>query len=251
MLMIYFSGTGNSKYIAELFSKNMPCDCHSIEENLDFFDIISQHETIAVCYPIYGSCVPRNMREFVEKHNKVLKHKRLIVFCTQALFSGDGAKQFANLLPNCHVIYAEHFFMPNNICNIKFMPITEFERKLRLKSANKKLKKIIPKIRLHVVRRKGWSKFSRKLGAMQRNHFMPEEDNYRKTFKTDESCNGCGLCTKHCPSDNLEMIGRHVIQKNNCVLCYRCVNLCPTRSARVLLRSKPKKQYKGILKKSG
>ena len=36
MLMLYFSGTGNSKYIANLFSKKVNAKCYSIEENIDF-----------------------------------------------------------------------------------------------------------------------------------------------------------------------------------------------------------------------
>lgn len=42
------------------------------------------------------------------------------------LFSGDGAKAFARLIPNCdgRVRYAEHFKMPNNLSytkEIKYM----------------------------------------------------------------------------------------------------------------------------------
>ena len=41
MLMLYFSGTGNSKYIANLFSKKVNAKCYSIEENIDFKKEIS------------------------------------------------------------------------------------------------------------------------------------------------------------------------------------------------------------------
>ena len=36
MLMLYFSGTGNSKYIAESFGRRMAAECRSIEEKADF-----------------------------------------------------------------------------------------------------------------------------------------------------------------------------------------------------------------------
>jgi len=68
--MLYFSGTGNLKYIAELFCNVMnthfsqSAQCCSIEEKLDFEQLISSHEIIGFCYPIYGSRVPRIMREF-------------------------------------------------------------------------------------------------------------------------------------------------------------------------------------------
>ncbi len=62
MLTLYFSGTGNTKYIAEKFAENMQADCHSIEEEIDFASLISAADTIAICYPIYGSCVPEIKR---------------------------------------------------------------------------------------------------------------------------------------------------------------------------------------------
>ena len=37
-----------------------------------------------------------------------------------------------------------------------------------------------------------------------------------------------------------------VVQKDNCTLCYRCVNLCPKQSCTVFLHKKPVKQYKGL-----
>ena len=129
MLMLYFSGTGNSKYIANLFSKKVNAKCYSIEENIDFKKEIKRHNTIAFCYPIYASNVPRIMREFVSKYVEELKDKKLIIFCTQLFFSGDGARVFTDLLPKGYgeVIYAEHFNMPNNICNIKIFPIKNGE----------------------------------------------------------------------------------------------------------------------------
>ena len=89
---------------------------------MDFDNLFSTVQTIAVCYPIYGSCVPRIMKEFVEKYLKAFEIKKLIIFCTQMMFSGDGAKAFARLIPNCdkRVIYAEHFNMPNNISALSY-----------------------------------------------------------------------------------------------------------------------------------
>ncbi|MCL2185848.1 MAG: flavodoxin domain-containing protein [Treponema sp.] len=84
MLMLFFSGTGNSKYIAELFCRKINTipvsQCYSIEENVDFGKLISSYETIGFCYPIYGSRVPRIMREFAGKYIEFLKDKKNYYF---------------------------------------------------------------------------------------------------------------------------------------------------------------------------
>ena len=52
MVVIYFSGTGNSRFVAERLAEKMGAACHSIEEELDFSDLLAGVETVAVCYPI-------------------------------------------------------------------------------------------------------------------------------------------------------------------------------------------------------
>ena len=111
MVVFYFSATGNSKYVAGLFCKNMNSDYHSIEDDADFGQLIAQNDTVCFCYPIYGSRVPRLMRDFVVKHMQLLENKKLIILCTQMGFSGDGARVLTDLLPRgfVNVIYANIF----------------------------------------------------------------------------------------------------------------------------------------------
>lgn len=76
MVVIYFSGTGNSRFAANYFAKSMECDCYSIEQELDFDAIMASNHTLAF----------------------------FILYTVQ-------------------VIYARHLNMPNNICNLSFLPV--------------------------------------------------------------------------------------------------------------------------------
>lgn len=248
MLMLYFSGTGNSKYIAKQFAANMSADCHSIEENIDFTKLLSESDTVAVCYPIYGSCVPRIFREFVAQHTQSFAGKKLILFCTQMLFSGDGSRAFARLLPclENQVIYAEHFRMPNNICNFWLFPVKDKERIRKKRAADRKLEQVCKDIQNGIVKRRGWNYFSTFLGKTQNLLWPIIERNDRGSFTVDNDCNRCGLCVRCCPVQNLALTENGIQQKNNCILCYRCANICPKKAATVMLHTKPKRQYKGI-----
>lgn len=248
MITLYFSGTGNSAYIAKGFARRMGADCHSIEEDMDFSALLGAHDTVAVCYPIYGSCVPRIMREFAVKHKAMLVGNKLIILCTQMMFSGDGARAFARLLPGCdkNVLYAEHFNMPNNISNFWLFPVREGERKRKQHAADRRLERVCHNIRGGVVVRRGWWSFSALLGKLQNSGWPAIEEKQRGSFIADGDCNRCGLCVRRCPMGNLELTEAGITQQNNCILCYRCVNLCPQRAATVLLHTKPTRQYKGI-----
>ncbi len=215
---------------------------------MDFDSLISAADTLAVCYPIYGSMVPRIMREFVEMHGEVIRKKRLIIFCTQMMFSGDGAKAFTRLLPVCErqVLYAEHFHMPNNLCNIPFLPIREGERIRKKKAADRKLQRVCRDLQNGISKKRGWSRWSELLGRTQSASFPRSEERGRSSFHADGDCTRCGLCVRQCPMHNLELSEGGVVQKNNCTLCYRCVNNCPQKAVTVLLGRKPGRQYKGI-----
>lgn len=249
MLMLYFSGTGNSKYIANLFSKKVGAKCYSIEEKIDFEKEIEKHDTVAFCYPIYGSYVPRIMREFVTKNVEKLKNKKLIIFCTQLMFSGDGARAFTDLLPEGYgeVIYAEHFNMPNNICNINIFPIKNGERtKKYITAANKKMDRICKDLENGKVKKRGFNKVSNIVGKSQSAHWPDIEAKNKSSVKVDEDCVKCGLCVKLCPMKNLNLTSKEILQNDDCILCYRCVNACPKKAITVLIHKKPKEQYKGI-----
>lgn len=248
MITIFFSGTGNSAYIAQRFSDKMKIACHSIEENLDFNALLQAEDIIAVCYPIYGSCVPRIMREFAMKYSSILCEKKLIIFCTQMMFSGDGSHAFARLFSGCecNVIYTEHFNMPNNISNFALFPIRDSERIRKRRNANKKLEVACKNIQNGIRKRRGWGSFSTLLGKVQNSSWQSIEKKQKGSFQTDSTCNACGLCVKRCPMQNLALTSTGIMQKDNCTLCYRCVNICPQRAAMVMLHTKPKRQYKGI-----
>ena len=259
MLTLYFSGTGNTEYIARLFCEKMGAKCLSIEAAHDFTKEIKNHGTIVFCYPIYGSRVPRIMREFAQRHMAELNGKKLIILVTQLLFSGDGARVFMDMFweGTAEVIYAEHFNMPNNICNTPLLgpPSPRKIRKYKAK-AERKMNRVCMDIHSGVVKRRGFNRFSEWLGNIQGKRWQgnskePETENNlehkaKNSVKIHEGCTVCGMCVKICPMKNLEASDDKIVQLGNCTVCYRCVNQCPKKAITVLFHRKPKWQYRGF-----
>ena len=260
MVILYFSGTGNSKYIAELFSRSMnetysSSKCHSIEENIDFGTLISSEEVIGFCYPVYSSRVPRIMREFAGKYMDFLQNKKILIFCTQMLFSGDGARAFTDMFPKNYfkVIYAEHFLMPNNVCNVFITPLAS-ERKIKNYStqAEKKMQLVCRNISSGIIKKRGFNPVSQVLGLPQGILMPLIEKITRSSVRIHKSCTApldgtqCRLCVSICPMKNLDFQDGKIVHTSNCIVCYRCINRCPEKAITVFIHTRVKKQYTGL-----
>jgi len=249
MVMIYFSGTGNSKYVAELFCRKSNAPCYSIENDVDFSQLILSEEIIAFCYPIYGSRVPRIMREFVSVHAQQIKSKKLIIFCTQMIPVCDGTRAFVDLLgsKDVEVIYAERFTMPNNINIVPLFPLSgEKGIKKTLARTEKKMKTVCENIEKGIVVKRGFGIFPRIVGSFQGLVLPLIEKIGRKGVRINENCNKCMQCVSSCPMKNFTCDDGKITTNNNCTLCFRCINNCPQKAINIIRRGKVKRQYKGV-----
>ena len=258
--LLYFSGTGNSRYIALRFAKLMweryqeEFEVHSIEEDCDFERLMRNNPVIGFCYPIYGSCVPRIMRRFVERHKESLREKKLILFCTQLIFSGDGARAFTELLRDIpyEVMLAEHFNMPNSVCNIPFFKVRNGDALQGiLKKADRRLERACKALYNTKRRLRGFNAFSHLLGLSQRPMFLKVEDAASDQVTVDETvCSHCAKCVRECPAKNLYLEDGRIKAKGDCTLCYRCVNHCPNKAITVWINKKVTMQYRGVPEKN-
>lgn len=249
MVLFYFSGTGNSRFVAEAFCRAAGAECYSIEEKLDVPALVKAHEIVGFCYPIYGSCVAQPMREFVRAHAEALAGKRFVVLSTQLIFSGDGAHALCSLLPGGEksVVYAEHFNMPNNLCNFRMFRVTNGgQNAARLKRVQKRASHAAQDVTIGRIFRRGFHPVSIALGKSQSAFWPAVEERAKDDIQVDADCIRCGLCTRICPVGNLSMGADGVEQAGKCVMCYRCVNACPKQAITTLIHTKPTRQYKGI-----
>jgi len=260
MLTLYFSGTGNTEYIAKSFSRLMEATCFSIEDDANFTQELKDNDTVAFCYPIYGSRMPRNMREFVARHMSDINGKKIIILVTQAFFSGDGARVFSDLFWDSmiEVIYAEHFSMPNNVNNLAIMRKANDKRtKKYVRKADMKMLRVVKDIKAGIIKKRGFSRFSQILGSIQGKAWQGDsrevepsirsmEHRLKKSVKIRKECTMCNLCAEICPVKNLINEDGTIKPKNTCIVCYRCINRCPAKAISIMTNKKPKWQYKGV-----
>ena len=48
-----------------------------------------------------------------------------------------------------------------------------------------------------------------------------------RSFRSDEKCNGCGICARVCPVGNIKMSDKKPVWQHHCENCIACYVWCP------------------------
>jgi NAD-dependent dihydropyrimidine dehydrogenase PreA subunit len=122
------------------------------------------------------------------------------------------------------------------VCNIYLFPLaSERSVKRYLRRAERKIQLVCRNIASGIVKKRGFNIGSRILGLPQGLLWPLFERKAQKSVRINSDCTQCGLCDSVCP-----------VNKQSCIVCYRCVNQCPEKAITVLFHGKVREQYKGL-----
>lgn len=239
MTGIYFSGTGNSGYAAELFCKeyDKAAKAFSIEDDAAI-PAAQNEEMLVFAYPVQYSTVPKILRDYILEHKELWKNKKIFIIATMGLFSGDGAGILGRLLQKCgaEILGGLHLKMPDSIGDEKVLKRPQEKNQKLVKKAEQKIRKSVRLLKSGKPTREGIGLLYRMAGFFgQRLYFGHKTKHYSDKLRVDEDkCIGCGKCEKLCPMKNIEIVEKKVVQKNRCTMCYRCINHCPKQAMTLL-----------------
>lgn len=236
-MIFYFTGTGNSFYVANFIAHATGEKCIDIAAELKKKDTsmaytLAPHESIAFIFPIYAWAAPQLMLDFLKKATFHFEQKPFVyAIATCGANVGDAFKHLSQVLQtqNLHLSSTFSLVMPNNYIILGDVDSPQVQEE-KLQNAVEKLNLYLPyiqdqKTNIHKVI-KGPLPY---IMTFLLNPLFNRQRLSGEKFQVHSNCIQCGLCVKICPVDNISF-SPSLSWGNRCIQCLACIHRCPVRA---------------------
>lgn len=233
----YFSGTGNSLVVARDMAEKINAKLIPVASIIDQNNINTDADIIGIVFPIYDFKPPLLIREFVKKL-KNISLKYIFAVCTYGIIPSKTMKGFDQFIESCGGKLAAGFTvkMPHN--GIGSSSFSQAQHEIMFKnwktkleviseyiSAGKKGKLETSDIFINLILSGLFIKMIPSLMKLLKQVIMKGWKSL--FFISNEKCDGCGICIKICPVDNIEMVDNKPSWSSHCAGCFACLHWCP------------------------
>ena len=235
-MIYYFSGTGNTKWVATSIANQLQCE--AIDICKADFEASDTKEPIGFAFPIHGWQPPHIMRQFVRSlPHSIFADRYIFAVCTCGDETGLALDIFRKELQSrgMSLRLSVSVQMPNTYVCLPFMDTDPKDvETTKLEMAGPRIAMIVDKIR----RREEGDYLSKGTAPWLLTHVIGEYFNRRmvndRKFEViTQQCIHCGKCASVCPVGN---ISNHGIDNsftprwnhdNSCTGCLACYHHCP------------------------
>lgn len=245
-MILYFSGTGNSAYVAKKIAQEVQDEVISLNDKIrsaDYAKLHSQTPWVFVV-PTYAWQIPRVVRDWILRtdfHGN--RQVYFVMTCGGAI--GNAGKYAKELCGKKGFRYmgCQQVVMPENY--IAMFPVPGEEE----------ARKIIARAEPFIVQtgnliREGSTLPEKKIGFVGKlcsgpvNRIFYRMAIQAKKFYSTPDCVGCGHCAKVCPLRNVTMEKGRPKWGDNCTHCMACICECPKKAIEYGSKSKGKPRYR-------
>ncbi len=228
-MIFYFSGTGNSKHIAEKLSNSTGERLLYMSENVlagnEKYEI-SKDEKIGFIFPVYWYCLPTIVEKFINQLVLSGYEKQYVyAIATYGIDAGHVMNRLAKILNSKQIDLNGIFgvkMVDNYVVGYNIVNVDKQKRILNHSEAE------IDKIMSMVERRENieYIKKGRKAFITPVTGYAYRKAKHTKKFFATDACNGCSQCERECPCNVIHMENGKPKWAGNCTFCLKCINGC-------------------------
>lgn len=244
-MILYFSGTGNSRYIAQRIAAACAQPMLSLNDRIKAGDTspVAVNGPLVIVTPTYAWRIPRVVRDWLRQTNLTgVTHVWFVMSCGSEI--GNAAKTNRALCAEKGFAYmgTAEIVMPENYIAMFNAPDWAEARE------------IVARAEPAIDRAAALIAQSAALPAPRSNlydRFMSGPVNpafyafcvKAKAFSAGDACVGCGKCVQLCPMNNVTLKQGKPIWGSHCTHCMACICYCPAEAIEYGKKSLGKPRY--------
>lgn len=244
-MILYFTGTGNSAYVAKRIEKATGDEILNLFGKIrdsDFSNIHSDTPWIVVA-PTYAWRIPRVVENWMKK-TAFSGSAEIYFVLTCGGNIGNAGQYLQTLCSEKGMKYLGCFeiVMPENYIALFSTPAKE-EAVSIVEKAEAEIDKAIGFIQSGEPFSARRITVTDKMNSGIVNSIFYPVFVHAKKFYATETCISCGLCEKVCPLSNVRLVNGKPIWADNCTHCMACISRCPKEAIEYGKHSKGLPRY--------
>ncbi len=231
-----FTSTGNSLKMAKNIAKNLDnTEILSIPNLMKQGNWTISGESIGLIFPCYYGTIPQLVRKFIENATEINGN-----FCYAMVSAGRSTGISLKVLEktllsrNQKLDYGRNLMIASNYMNgwyYEMVMPTKDKLEQNIMDADKLCEEVSKDIILR-NRKMDKSSFINFMVpyVLSPKRYQKDTREWDSEFSVGNECNGCGICVKSCPVDNIKMSNGKPEFSHNCQRCMACIQFCNQKS---------------------
>ena len=228
-MILYFSGTGNSNYVAKRIADALGDALVNLNDRIKASDTSSVEtgERVIIVTPTYAWRIPRVVRDWLRKTElRGAKQAWFVMTCGSEIGNADKYNREFCTEKSVACMGTAQIVMPENYIAMFSAPQADEAREIVAKTE--------PNIDCVIASIQSNQPFAPTRNNLY-DRFMSGPVNlifYKFCVKADaftvsDTCIGCGQCAKRCPMNNVTLKDGKPVWGKNCTHCMACICYCP------------------------
>lgn len=245
-IIFYFTGTGNSLYVAKELAKSFKqADIVAIPKALDMKDYnYEEYSKIGFVIPLYFMGMIPLVKDFLDKIY-IPNAEYIFSIVTRASTKGLVFTEINKSLrkKGKNLSYGKYISFPDSYIRWAEARNKDVQEKL-FNDAEKQLEIINKEImdEERVVEKEGI--ILNTTSSVVSKFWLKTLPTKNKTFKSNNDCIQCGICIKVCPAKNIKLEDKVIRWGEKCQDCMACIQSCSKKAIYFNGKTKNRRRYK-------
>lgn len=231
-MILYYSGTGNSRYVARRLAERLGDEAVSLNERIKAGDVspVETGERLVVVTPTYAWRLPRLVRAWLNRAELTgAKRAWFVMTCGSEI--GNAGKYNRTLCAELGLEYmgTAQIIMPENYIAMFDAPDRDESRAI-VAAAEAHIDRAAEHISAGTPLPAAPLTLTDRMKSGPVNPVFYKFCVSAKAFTVSDKCISCGKCEKLCPTNSVTLQSGRPVWGDGCTHCMACICYCPVEA---------------------